>query len=89
MSEGFGVRRFYFKILFYIETNDIDPDLTFIVNWFIFHGRFFVHKRKWAENKPLFTLLKIELKCYFEMISKCKNKKAMCTIKVFNKLKMN
>lgn len=74
--------------MFYFEPNDMDPDLTFIVNLFIFHGRFFVHKMKWAENKPLFTLFKIELKYYFEMISKCKNK-AIRTIKVFKKLKMN
>ena len=75
-------------IMFYFDPNDMDPDLTFIVNLFIFHGRLFVHKMQWAENKPLFTLFKIELKYYFEMISKCKNKKAIHTIKVFNKLKM-
>ena len=46
-------------IMFYFEPNDMDPGLTFIVNLFIFHGRFFVHKMKWAEKKPLFTLFKI------------------------------
>jgi hypothetical protein len=55
----------------------MDPDLTFIVHLFIFHGKFFIHTMKWAKNKPLFTLFKIELKYYFEKISKCKNKKAI------------
>lgn len=74
--------------MFCFDPNDMDPDLTFIVNLFIFHGRFFIHKMKWAENKPLFTLYKIEFKYYFEIISKCKSKKAIRTIKVFDKLKM-
>ena len=42
-------------IMFYFDPNDMDPDLTFIVNLSIFHGRFFIHEMKWAENKSLFT----------------------------------
>jgi hypothetical protein len=66
----------------------MDPDVTFIVNLFIFHGRF-IHKMMWAENKPLFTFFKIELKYYFEIISKCKNKKAIHSRKLFDKLKIH
>lgn len=60
----------------------MEPDITFSVHLFI-------HKMKWAENKPLFTLFKIDFKYYFEMKSKCKNKKRIRTIKVFAKLKIN
>ncbi len=69
----------YFSVFFYLNTERLPPNVSFIVNLCLIMGKYHIHKQKWAEGKPNLLLFLIDMKHYIELLLGLKNSKAQRT----------
>lgn len=73
-------------IFIYYDDKMEDKDLCFFCQMILILGKFHIHKNKWAKSKPNSVLFRQELHRYAATIKDVKNKKAVKTYSVIEKL---
>lgn len=81
---GSNIHLSNFDIFFYFS--DSNSSVQYLVNLIILLGKFFIHKSKFMNNKPLFNVFKIDLKNYIECISGLEGKSASKCMKYLSGL---
>ena len=66
---------FSLKDIFFYYENSSDPSFEFLVNFFLLHAKFFIHKQKWKKMQPLFMIFTLEMSSLLNSLKLVNNKK--------------
>ncbi len=86
----------FFKLNFLYKMRNIifgysDPtkeNICFIINFIIFLSKFYNHKCKFSNCKPVFVVFLRDMENYINLISVSNNKKAVKTVRICSALKL-
>ncbi len=73
-------------IFIFFENNKMDKNTTFFIQLVLLMAKFHIHRKKWTESKPSLEQFTQEIHQYARTIKDIKNKKAMKTNYIFERL---
>ncbi len=72
----------------YFDSDPTKENISFIINLILILSKFYIHKCKFSNCKPVFTVFLRDIENYINLISVSNNKKAIKTVRICTAFKV-